>query len=210
MKIYDVSLPVSPELPVWPGDPPIELTRLASISEGSDANVSRLACGVHMGTHVDASLHFIDGAETIDQLDLSTLIGRVHVVDLQGETTITAAKLETVGVTKRARRVIFKTDNSRLWHNGQSEFFEDFVALQPDAAEWLVERGIQLVGIDYLSIAPFHNGGPTHRILLQAGVVIVEGLNLWSIPSGRYTLYCLPLNLKGSDGAPARVILMGP
>jgi arylformamidase len=93
MKIYDVSLPVSPELPVWPGDPPIELTRLASISEGSDANVSRLACGVHMGTHVDASLHFIDGAETIDQLDLSTLIGRVHVVDLQGETSRNSSRI---------------------------------------------------------------------------------------------------------------------
>jgi arylformamidase len=210
MKIYDVSLPISQDLPVWPGDPPIELTRQASISAGSDANVSRLACGVHMGTHVDAPLHFVDGAESVDQFNLNTLIGRVHVVDLRGETAITAAKLEAIGITRRARRVIFKTDNSQLWHDEQSEFFEDYVALQPDAAEWLVERGIQLVGIDYLSIAPFHDGVPTHRILLKAGIVILEGLNLWSIPSGRYTLYCLPLNLKGSDGAPARVILIGP
>jgi arylformamidase len=163
-----------------------------------------------MGTHVDAPLHFVDGAESVDQFNLSTLIGRVHVVDLRGETAITAAKLEAIGITRRARRVIFKTDNSQLWHDEQSEFFEDYVALQPDAAEWLVERGIQLVGIDYLSIAPFHDGVPTHRILLKAGIVILEGLNLWSIPSGRYTLYCLPLNLKGSDGAPARVILIGP
>jgi arylformamidase len=199
MKIYDISLPISQDLPVWPGDPPIELTRQASISAGSDANVSRLACGVHMGTHVDAPLHFVDGAESVDQFNLSTLIGRVHVVDLRGETAITAAKLEAIGITRRARRVIFKTDNSQLWHDEQSEFFEDYVALQPDAAEWLVD-----------SIAPFHDGVPTHRILLKAGIVILEGLNLWSIPSGRYTLYCLPLNLKGSDGAPARVILIGP
>jgi arylformamidase len=210
MKIYDVSLPIHPELPVWPGDPPIELVHVASIASGSDANVSRLACGVHVGTHVDAPLHFIDNGESIDQIDLNTFIGKVHVVDLQGETTITAMKLESVGITKRARRVIFKTDNSRLWHEGNPKFTEDFVALQPDAAEWLVERGIQLVGIDYLSIAPFHYGVPTHQILLEAGVVIVEGLNLWSVPPGRYTLYCLPLNLKGSDGAPARVILIGP
>jgi arylformamidase len=210
MKIYDVSLPISEDLPVWPGDPPIELRRQASISAGSDANVSRLACGVHMGTHVDAPLHFIDGAESVDHFNLNTLIGRVHVIDLRGETTITATKLETIGITRRARRLIFKTDNSQLWHDGRSDFFEDYVALQPDAAEWLVERGIQLVGIDYLSIAPFHDGVPTHRILLNAGIVIIEGLNLWAIPSGRYTLYCLPLKLVGSDGAPARVVLIGP
>ena len=136
MKIYDVSLPVSPDLPVWPGDPPIELARLASISEGSDANVSRLACGVHMGTHVDAPLHFIDGAETVDQFDLSTLIGRVHVVDLQGETTITAARLETVGITKRARRVLFKTDNSRLWEDGQSEPGEWMLLIRLSCERW--------------------------------------------------------------------------
>jgi arylformamidase len=210
MKIYDVSVPISPDLPVWPGDPPIELIRIASISAGSDANVSRIACGVHMGTHIDAPLHFIDSAAGVDQVDLSSLIGRVHVIDMRGEATITAARLEATGITKRARRVIIKTDNSRLWHEGHREFFEDFVALQPDAAEWLVQRGIRLVGIDYLSIAPFNESVPTHQILLNAGMVIVEGLNLWSIPAGRYTLYCLPLKLVGSDGAPARVVLIGP
>lgn len=210
MKIYDISLPISPHLPVWPGDPPVEIDRLASIASGSDANVSRLACGVHMGTHVDAPLHFIDGGESVDQLALSTLVGRAHVVDVRGEATITSATLETLGITKKARRVLFKTDNSRLWSEGAREFRENFIALQPDAAEWLVDRGIMLVGIDYLSIAPFDDSIPTHQVLLEAGVVIVEGLNLSAVPPGRYALYCLPLTLVGSDGAPARVILMGP
>ncbi len=210
MKIYDISLPVSPALPVWPGDPQVELERFASISSGSDANVSRIACGVHMGTHIDAPLHFVDGATSVDQLDLQTMIGKVHVIDLQGEPTITRAKLEEQGITRRARRLLFKTDNSTIWQEARSDFVESFVALQADAAEWCVERGILLVGIDYLSIAPYDEGVPTHRILLEAGVVIVEGLNLSAVPAGRYSLCCLPLNLVGSDGAPARVILTGP
>jgi arylformamidase len=210
MKIYDVSLPIHPQLPVWPGDPPIELVRESSIDQGSNANVSRLACGVHVGTHVDAPLHFIQGGSSVDRFDLNKLIGRVHVVDLQGVRTITAGSLDSAGITKRARRLFFKTDNSRLWQEGHSDFVEDFVAMQADAAEWVVQRGIQMVGIDYLSIAPFKASGPTHRTLLKAGVIIVEGLNLWSVPPGRYNVYCLPLNLVGSDGAPARVVLMGP
>jgi arylformamidase len=210
MKIYDVSLPIHPQLPVWPGDPPIELVRESSIDQGSNANVSRLACGVHVGTHVDAPLHFIQGGSSVDRFDLNKLIGRVHVVDLQGVRTITAGSLDSAGITKRARRLFFKTDNSRLWQEGYSDFVEDFVAMQADAAEWVVQRGIQMVGIDYLSIAPFKASGPTHRTLLKAGVIVVEGLNLWSVPPGRYNVYCLPLNLVGSDGAPARVVLMGP
>jgi arylformamidase len=210
MKMYDITLPIDPALPVWPGDPAIELERAASITQGSDANVSRLACSVHVGTHVDAPLHFIDGGESVDRLDLRILTGRAHVVDCRGVSQISAAKLEAAGIPKRARRLLLKTDNSSLWHAGVSDFIEDFVALLPDAAGWLVERGIQLVGIDYLSIAPFHDGVPTHQILLKAGVIIVEGLDLWKVPAGRYTLYCLPLKLTGSDGAPARVILYGP
>lgn len=210
MKIYDITLPIHPDLPVWPGDPAIQLERVASISQGSNANVSRLACSVHIGTHVDAPLHFIDGGNSVDQLELKTLIGRAHVVDCRGIDQITARVLEAAGISKRARRLLLKTDNSRLWNEGQKDFIEDFVALQPDAAEWLIKQGIRLVGIDYLSIAPYHQGAPTHQILLRAGIVIVEGLNLGPVPAGRYTLHCLPLNLVGSDGAPARVILTGP
>lgn len=210
MKIYDISLPIHPEMPVWPGDPPIELSRLESISAGSDANVSRIACGVHIGTHVDAPLHFIDGGATIGELDLNTLIGRVHVLDCRGTDRITADLLERMGITKRARRLIFKTDNSQLWEEERQDFYEDFVAVEPDAAEWLVDRGVQLVGIDYLSIAPYHASVPTHQILLGAGIVVIEGLNLASVQPGRYTLYCLPIKLLDCEGAPARVILLGP
>jgi arylformamidase len=210
MKFYDISLPIHPGLPVWPGDPSIVVTREASISEGSDANVSSIACGVHVGTHVDAPLHFIEGGDAVDRLDLNTLIGRVHVLDCRGVKTITADLLESRAITKRARRLIFKTDNSQLWQEQPRDFFEDFVAVQADAAEWLVARGVRLVGIDYLSIAPYHAGVPTHKILLGAGIVVIEGLNLHGVPPGRYNLICLPLHLKGSDGAPARVILTGP
>ena len=210
MKTYDITVPIHPGLPVWPGDPAIQLERVASISQDSEANVSQLACSVHMGTHVDAPLHFVEGGNSVDQLELHTLIGRAHVVDCRGLNLITRQVLETAGISRRARRLLFKTDNSRLWHEEAKGFVEDFVAVKPDAAEWLVERGIRLVGIDYLSIAPYHQGGPTHRILLKAGIIIVEGLNLWSVPPGRYTLHCLPLNLVGSDGAPARAILTGP
>jgi arylformamidase len=210
MKLYDISLPVQPQMPVWPGDPKVELTRQASIAGGSDANVSYMASGVHMGTHVDAPLHFIDGAESVDQLDLQALIGKVHVVDFRGVNQITSKELEAAGISPRAKRLLFKTDNSTLWQDLSHDFYEDFVAVSADGAEWLVERGLQLVGIDYLSIAPFHDGVPTHQILLGAGVVILEGLNLAEVPPGRYTIYCLPLNLVGSDGAPARVLLMGP
>ena len=210
MKIFDISLPIHPDLPVWPGDPPIELTRQESISPGFDANVSRIACGVHIGTHVDAPLHFIDGGAAIDDLDLNTLIGRVHVLDCRGTNRITADFLERMGITKRARRLIFKTDNSRLWKEERQTFYEDFVAVEPDAAQWLVARGVQLVGIDYLSIAPYRASVPTHQILLGAGIIVIEGLNLASVPPGRYTLYCLPLKLVDTEGAPARVILTGP
>lgn len=210
MKMYDITVPIHPGLPVWPGDPAIQLERVANISQGSDANVSQLACSVHIGTHVDAPLHFVEGGDSIDQLNLHTLIGRAHVVDCRGTDQISREVLEHAVISKRARRLLFKTDNSRLWHEGAAEFVEHFVALEPDAAEWIVERGIRLVGIDYLSIAPYHQSVPTHQTLLKAGIVIVEGLNLWSVPPGRYTLHCLPLNLVGSDGAPARAILTGP
>jgi arylformamidase len=210
MKLYDISLPIQAQLPTWPGDPQVELERLASIADGSDANVSSLSSSVHMGTHVDAPLHFIDGAESVDQLDMHSLIGRVHVVDFRGLAQITAKDLQAAGISRRAKRLLFKTDNSRLWDDFSHDFYEEFVAVSPDGAEWLVERKIKLVGIDYLSIAPFHDGVPTHHILLDAGVVILEGLNLMEVAPGRYTLYCLPLNLVGSDGAPARALLTGP
>lgn len=209
MRIYDISIGISPDLPVWPGDPPVTLERVGEIAKGANSNVSRLVCGVHVGTHVDAPVHFLDGREGVELLSLKSLMGRAYVVELGDADVLDAATLQSAGIPPRTRRVLFKTRNSMLWSGGVQEFREDFVAVDVSGAEWLTQRGFHLVGVDYLSVAPFGESGPTHRILLEAGVVVVEGLDLSEVTQGRYALYCLPLKLMGSDGAPARAILVG-
>jgi arylformamidase len=123
--------------------------------------------------------------------------------------SITAQVLQRAEIPPRTRRLLFKTRNSEFWAQNKRDFRQDFVSLSLDGAQYLVERGVKLVGIDYLSVAPYKEGGPIHETLLKAGVVIVEGLNLYEISQGRYALYCLPLKIKGADGAPARAILVG-
>ena len=209
MRIYDISLPISPDLPVWPGDPSVQLERFARIEDGETANVSRVAMGVHTGTHVDAPYHFLADGSKVEQMQLKILIGRAYVVHLPETTLITAQVLQAAGIPPRTRRLLFKTRNSEHWSNHTPGFQEDFVALSADGARYLVERGVRLVGVDYLSVAPFNDAVPTHQILLQAGMIIVEGLDLSRVAQGRYTLYCLPLFLKGADRAPARAILVG-
>ena len=181
------------------------------MEEGANANVTQLNIGAHVGTHVDAPYHFLGaGAPTVEALPLQLLIGRSYVLHIADEVdSITSLVLENVEIPPRTRRLLFRTRNSNLWKRQEHEFQKDFVALSPDGADYLVDRGVKLVGIDYLSIAPFKQGKATHTILLQAGVLILEGLDLSQVPQGRYSLYCLPLKLAGSDGAPARVILMG-
>lgn len=209
MRIYDISVGVSSELPVWPGDQPIVLDRVESIEQGADANVSRLEAGVHIGTHVDAPLHFLQDGHGVDGIPLKSLIGRAYVVDLRKATTINAEALEGARIPPRTRRLLFKTSNSDFWAKGVSRFQKDFVAVEPSGAEWLVRKGVRLVGVDYLSVAPFNDGIRTHKILLEAGIVVLEGINLHKVSKGRYTMYCLPIKLLGSDGAPARAILVG-
>lgn len=211
MRTYDVTLTIAPELPVWPGDPPIELERISKIEVGDSANVSRINMTVHVGTHVDAPYHFLGGdTMTVDLLPLNILIGRAYVLQLPGNVDlITAEILERCEIPARTRRLLFKTRNSDLWRQPATGFQTDYVALSPDGAQYLVDRGIKLVGIDYLSIAAFNEGAATHEILMRAGIVIIEGLNLSEVGQGRYSLYCLPLKISGSDGAPARVILIG-
>jgi arylformamidase len=211
MQIYDVTLTISNELPTWPGDPGVRLERVSKIEEGSEANVTRLDIGAHTGTHVDAPYHFLGGeAPTVDQIPLKLLTGRAYVLQIPDEVgVITTAVLERMEIPPRTRRLLFKTRNSRYWLHRTAGFQTDFVGISADGAQNLVERGIKLVGIDYLSISPYQQSRPTHEILLKAGVVIVEGLDLSGVSQGRYNLYCLPLKLAGSDGAPARVILVG-
>ena len=209
MRLYDISVGVSPEIPVWPGDPPVILERVMSMENGDEANISRIQSGVHVGTHIDAPIHFVEGGATVDAIPLKSLLGRAYVVDLRKADVLDAAALESARIPPRTRRLLFKTRNSELWISGESSFQKDFVAVDVSGAEWLVKKGVKLVGVDYLSVAPFNDGGPTHRILLEAGVVVVEGLNLARVSKGRYTLYCLPVKLMGSDGAPARAVLVG-
>ena len=209
MKIFDISLPISPELPVWPGDPAIELERVESMDEGAHANVSKLSASVHIGTHVDAPHHFLNDGRTVEQLPLDVLTGPCYVVQLpDGVEAITEDALEGMSLPANIKRILFGTSNSRFWSRAETTFQEDFVAVTEDGAAWLVQHGIRLVGVDYLSVAPFGDSAQTHRRLLEAGVVVVEGLDLSAVPRGFYELYCLPLKLRGSDGAPARAILV--
>lgn len=208
MKIHDISILISPTMPTYPGDPGVGIEPVLQIARGDAANVSRLSMGHHTGTHLDPPVHFVPGGKTVDQLDLNVLYGPARVVDMtRVDSAITAQDLERAKLPKRAVRLLFKTRNSLLWD--RVGFQKDFVALAWDAAQWLVARGIQLVGIDYLSVEMFGASEPrTHRILLAAGLIVVEGLNLKEIAPGNYTLACLPLRIKDGDGGPARAILI--
>lgn len=212
MQTYDVSLTISPRLPVWPGDPSIIVERISKMEEGDDVNVTRLEIGAHVGTHVDAPFHFLGGgAMTVDEIPVHLLTGRAYLLHLPDEVSlITKEVLEAAEIPPRTRRLLFRTRNSYHWLNGEERFQEDFVAIDGEGAQYLVDRGVRLVGVDYLSVAPYTDPRPTHETLLQAGVVVIEGMNLAGVPQGRYTLYCLPIKLAGADGAPARAILVGP
>ena len=209
MTIYDISLTISPSLPTWPGDPGLTLEQSEAMDQGAHVNVTRISSSVHLGTHVDAPHHFLNDGRTVESLPLEVLTGPCYVTQLpDGIEAITAEVLDRTEITSEMKRVLFGTSNSHYWARGESTFQEDFVAITEDGAEWLVERGIQLVGVDYLSVAPFGDSEPTHKVLLKAGVVLVEGLNLSNVVRGFYDLYCLPLKIAGSDGAPARAILI--
>lgn len=210
MKIYDISLPISSNLPVWPGDPAVELEQILSMDDGEDANASHLSTGVHVGTHVDAPHHFLNNGRTVENLDLDILTGKAFVLHLDDEVNlITADILDAAPIPPATLRLLLRTKNSHKWTSDSRIFDPNFVAISPDGAEWIVEHGIQLVGVDYLSVAPFDAPVPTHQILLKAGIIALEGCDLSQVPQGEYDLYCLPLKLIGSDGAPARTILVG-
>jgi arylformamidase len=198
MEIIDISVPVWPGMVTYPGDPAVTLERVASLANGDVVNLSRLDFGVHSGTHVDAPVHFIEGAAGAEMLPLEVLIGLARVLDLTAAERLDAAAFDGVEL---AQRVLLKTRNSELW--ARDSFAEDFLALTEDGARALVDGGVRLVGIDYLSIGD----EAAHQALLEAGVVAVESLDLREVDPGEYELICAPLKLVGSDGAPARVLL---
>lgn len=210
MRMYDVSLTINPSMPVWPGDPQITLKRVQKLEDGANANVSRMEMSVHTGTHVDAPYHFIKDGSTVERMPLKILIGRAYVVHLGDDVDLILPQhLEDAEIPPRTRRVLIRTRNSKIWTKEFRTFDKSYVSLDVSAAEYLVKRGVKLVGVDYLSVAPFGNTAPTHLALLKAGVVIVEGLNLAQVGQGRYNFYCLPLKLDKRDGAPARAVLVG-
>lgn len=192
---------------VYPGNPAIEIAPQQSIAQGATANVSSVFFGSHTGTHVDAARHFFDDGETVDQLPLDRLIGRATVLEFAEDVMQIGAQELDGQPLEGARRVLLKTRNSALLE--QAEFKRDYTFLAPDGAELLAERGVELVGIDYLSIEQFRSGHHrTHRTLLERRIVIVEGLQLGGVAPGVYDFICLPLKLAGMDGAPARAVLL--
>ena len=183
MRIYDISVPISAATPTYPGDPGVEIKQWTAIADGYAANVSLLHFGAHTATHVDAPAHFIDAITPI----------HITALDLEGAT-----------------RVLFKTRNSAFWSNMTTGFRQDFTYIAPDAARALVELGVRLVGIDYLSVEKFQTERhETQEILLSNNIVIIEGLDLREVSAGSYELVCLPLKIAGGtgDGAPARAVL---
>ncbi|PLX83509.1 MAG: cyclase [Desulfuromonas sp.] len=208
MPLHDISVPLSPALPRYPGDPPFERMEETVPGTPESFRLSRLRLGSHAGTHLDAPAHLLGEEGTVGDIPLETLVGPCMVVDLahrRGD--IRGEELRKLKL-KGQGRLLLRTRNSLLW--SRSDFSEDYDGLTPDGAAYLVEIGVRLVGIDYLSIEPFRSTGAVHRTLLEAGVTVLEGLNLSGVKRGPYELICLPLRLDGAEGAPCRAVLRAP
>ncbi len=208
MKIYDITVTISAETPIYKGDPGVEIVSFKSIAAGSSANVSQISFGVHTATHVDAPNHFIDGAKRVHEIDPAKLVGPCRVIAMPDN--VIAIEPEHVGDIVGVERVIFKTHNSAFWAEPERGFRTDFSYLTPATARLLVNNGILLVGIDYLSIEKSGSPGhPVHIALLEKEIVILEGVDLREVPPGDYELICAPLKYDGAtgDGSPARTFL---
>ena len=208
MKIFDISVGIDENLPVWPGDPKPELSWIGRISAGDLSNITEINIGAHTGTHIDAPLHFLPDGGTLDSIALSTLVGEAQVLEVPENVTLITAEVLSMLEEIRCERVLLKTRNSQFWSGEGSQFRQDFTALDASAAEYLVRHGVRLVGIDYLSIAPYDEPSPTHKLLLRAKVVILESIDLSEAKAGVYQLVCLPMKLTGREAAPARAVLI--
>ena len=210
MPVYDLTVPISPSMAQWPGDPPVAVSRAKSL--GVDGyNLSHISLGSHTGTHIDAPHHYIENGATVDRISLDILMGKAYVFEVRPHegVMIEPADLVSLGIPRDASRVLLKTENSALWEPGPQIFEQRFVYLGRKAARWLVERGVKLIGIDYMSVDQFLSvDSPAHHEFLRAGVVIVESLNLSRVEPGVYHLVVLPLKISGGDGAPARAVLL--
>ncbi len=212
-RIIDVSLPVSGDMLVWPGDPSAEVIPRKQMAKGDPSNVSELRIGTHTGTHVDPPMHFIPGADGIDRVPPDTLVGPAfvaHLPDANGP--LGPPELDSIGLPADVSRLLLRTSNSELWRRPLPIPFPDtYACLSAEGANWVVERGLRLIGVDFLSVEQKGSEGhPVHTTLLSNGVVIVEGLDLGQAEPGRYTLACLPLKVVDGDGGPARAVLISP
>jgi len=207
MKLYDISAPLSPSLPFYPGDPKMSIREHSQISKGAGANVSELCFGSHTGTHIDPPKHFYDDLASIDQIPLERFCGPALVAEFPGKPSVTRQDLESLGLVPGIN-LLLKTDNSGTLSN--PAFNEQYVYLTGDAAQFCKEIGVNMVGVDYLSVEQFRGDGtcPAHRTLLAAGILILEGLDLSSVSAGQYTLCAFPLNIPGGNGSPVRAVLL--
>ncbi len=209
MAIYDITVTIDAEVPIYKGDPGVEFDSFKAIGRGDSANVSHVAFGVHTATHVDAPNHFIDGAKRVHELDPNKLVGPCRVIEVPSN--VTAIEPEHLGNIGGCERVLFKTKNSQFWATPTDGFRTDFAYITPATAKLLVDNGVVLVGIDYLSIEKSGSPGhPVHITLLENETVILEGIDLRAIEPGDYEVICAPLKYDGAtgDGAPARTFLV--
>ena len=205
LEVFDITLPLTPGMVNWPGNPPFRRELFKAVSRGDSSNVSAISLSCHAGTHVDAPYHSSDSGAGIEAIPLSVLIGPARVVELASTDKVTRADLNGVDL-KGVERLLLKTRNSIYLK--ANEFIQDFVYVDEEAANYLVEKNIKLLGVDYFSVERHGDKlKPAHHILLSQGIVIVEAVDLSKVAPGDYELICLPLNILGSDGAPARVLL---
>lgn len=207
--LYDISVSLGGESVDYPGDTPYQRKSVQGLEEGNDCNLSEITMSVHAGTHMDAPAHFLEHGITIDRLPIEKFILSAHVVDIRNKIEVEPGELEMIDIHP-GEAILFKTRNSRegLFRSGRFE--EKYVHLGEKGARWCVRKEVALVGIDYASIEKYDSGGaPVHRILLESGILILEGIDLAAVPSGVYRLYCFPLKIKGAEGAPVRAVLAG-
>lgn len=209
MEIFDISIPLNSATPVWEGDTGITISHPVSIEDGADFNVSRIEMGVHTGTHIDAPRHIITSGPAVDQIPMENLIGPVHVLRIPDEIhLIEPRNLEECGYRGDEERILLKTANSNYWKADPYTLHKEYAAISSECAEYLANSDTLLIGIDYFSISPYKALKPPHEILLRKGITILENADLSAVEPGFYNLYCLPLKIMGTDGAPVRAILI--
>lgn len=212
MKIYDISLPIHTAMVVWPGDPPVILNKLSEIEKGDPSNITQIRMSVHTGTHIDAPRHFIHDGDTVDQIPLTTLVGEVLVMEIDAAETVISAQIlkshPDRKLLEKATRVLFRTNNSMSEILFQKSFNQHYVGIDTSGAKYLASLNLSLIGVDYLSVATYEETVVPHQVLLSQKIVLLEGINLSQISAGSYQLVCLPLNIIGCEGSPARVILI--